>query len=251
MDPSAARYLEALTAEVTAVLGGRLVGVYAHGSLLLGGYLPTRSDIDVLVVVEDPLSPGEQADLAARLSEDALPCPAVGLELSVVLRSVAAAPTARPAFELHVTTAPQDRKVVDGHGHPGDLDLVLHFAVCHALGYAPFAEVPPSLVLAQVADELDVGRRAQPVRVRRPQRLPRLALRGRRRSRLQGRRRPLGRAEADRTRTNVGSGCTRPAVRRGDDRRSTPTSSARSPGASGTSYESRPRSHDSYDVAGW
>ena len=96
MDPSAARYLEALTAEVTAVLGGRVVGVYAHGSLLLGGYLPTRSDIDVLVVVEDPLSPDEQADLAARLSADALPCPAVGLELSVVLRSVAAAPTARP-----------------------------------------------------------------------------------------------------------------------------------------------------------
>jgi predicted MFS family arabinose efflux permease len=57
VDPSAARYLQALTAEVTAVLGGRVVGVYAHGSLLLGGYLPTRSDIDVLVVVEDPLTP--------------------------------------------------------------------------------------------------------------------------------------------------------------------------------------------------
>jgi aminoglycoside adenylyltransferase-like protein/nucleotidyltransferase-like protein len=154
VDHSAARYLEALTAEATAVLGERLVGVYAHGSLLLGGYLPTRSDIDVLVVVADPLSPAEQADLAARLSEDALPCPAVGLELSVVLTSVAAAPTARPAFELHVTTAPDDRKVVDGHGHPGDLDLVLHFAICHALGYPPFAEVPPSLVLAQVTDEL-------------------------------------------------------------------------------------------------
>jgi streptomycin 3"-adenylyltransferase len=154
VDPSAARYLEAWTAEATAVLGERLVGAYAHGSLLLGGYLPTRSDIDVLVVVADPLSPAEQADLAARLSEDALPCPAVGLELSVVLTSVAAAPTARPAFELHVTTAPDDRKVVDGHGHPGDLDLVLHFAVCLALGYPPFAEVPPSLVLAQVTDEL-------------------------------------------------------------------------------------------------
>jgi streptomycin 3"-adenylyltransferase len=154
VDHSAARYLEALTAEATAVLGRRLVGVYPHGSLLLGGYVPTRSDIDVLVVVEDRLTPEDQADLAARLSEEALPCPAVGLELSVVLRSVAAAPTARPAFELHVTTAPADRKVVDGHGHPGDLDLVLHFAICHALGYPPFAEVPPPLVLAQVADEL-------------------------------------------------------------------------------------------------
>jgi len=126
VDPSAARSLQALTAEVGAVLGRRVVGVYAHGSLLLGGYLPTRSDIDALVVVEDPLAPDEQADLASRLSADALPCPAVGLELSVVLRSVAAAPTARPAFELHVTTVPGDRKVVDGHGHPGDLDLVLN-----------------------------------------------------------------------------------------------------------------------------
>ena len=180
MDPSAARYLEALTAEVTAVLGGRLVGVYAHGSLLLGGYLPTRSDIDVLVVVEDPLSPDEQADLAARLSEDALPCPAVGLELSVVLRSVAAAPTARPAFELHVTTAPQDRKVVDGHGHPGDLDLVLHFAVCHAPRLRTLRRGTAVAGARPGRRRAHVGRRAQPVRVRRPQRLPRLALRRRR-----------------------------------------------------------------------
>ena len=154
MDPSAARYLDALTVEVTAVVGDRLVGVYAHGSLLLGGYLPERSDIDVLVVVEDALTADEKAALAGRLSEESLPCPAVGLELSVVTRACAAAPNARPAFELHVTTAPQDRKVVDGEGHPGDLDLVLHFVVCRRLDPDVFAEVPRALVLTQVADEL-------------------------------------------------------------------------------------------------
>lgn len=162
MDPSAARYLEALTAEVAEVLGDRLVGVYPHGSLLLGGYREERSDVDVLVVVEDALTPDEQDDLATRLSADALSCPAIGLELSVVTRAVAAAPDARPAFELHVTTAAQDRKVVDGHGRPGDLDLVLHFAVCHALGYPPFAEVPAALVLRQVADELTWASRHAP-----------------------------------------------------------------------------------------
>jgi hypothetical protein len=154
VDPSAARYLEALAAEVAAVVGERLVGVYAHGSLLLGGYLPERSDIDVLVVVEDAITSPEQEALASRLSEESLPCPAVGLELSVVTRASAAAPNARPAFELHMTTAPEDRKVVDGHGHPGDLDLVLHFAVCRRLDADVFAEVPRQLVLAQVADEL-------------------------------------------------------------------------------------------------
>jgi streptomycin 3"-adenylyltransferase len=154
VESSAGRYLEALTAEVAAVLGERLVGVYAHGSLLLGGYLPERSDIDVLVVVEDALSADEQADLAARLSEDALPCPAVGLELSVVTRAVAKAPTARPPFELHVTTAPDDAKVVDGHGHPGDPDLVLHFAVCRPLAPDVFGEVPRPLAVPQLLNEL-------------------------------------------------------------------------------------------------
>ena len=152
MDPSA--YLRALTSAAADVLGDDLVGVYAHGSLMLGGWRAERSDIDVLVVVERALTAAEQSALAAAWSSEALPCPAVGLELSVVLRSVAAHPDARPAFELHVTTAPSDAKVVDGHGHPGDLDLVLHFAVCHALGHEVFAEVPRPLVLAQVADEL-------------------------------------------------------------------------------------------------
>ncbi len=152
MDPSA--YLQALTSATADVLGDDLVGVYPHGSLILGGWRPERSDIDVLVVVERSLTSAEQSTLAAAWQPEARPCPAVGLELSVVLRSVAAHPNARPAFELHVTTAPEDAKVVDGHGHPGDLDLVLHFAICHALGYEVFAEVPRPLVLAQVADEL-------------------------------------------------------------------------------------------------
>ena len=45
-------------------------------------------------------------------------------------------------------------KVVDGHGHPGDPDLVLHFAICRALGFTVFAHVPHRLVMARLADEL-------------------------------------------------------------------------------------------------
>jgi streptomycin 3"-adenylyltransferase len=152
VDPSA--YLESLTSAAADVLGDDLVGVYPHGSLVLGGWRAERSDIDVLVVVERALTSAEQSALAAAWSPEALPCPAVGLELSVVLRSVAARPVARSPFELHVTTAPLDAKVVDGHGHPGDLDLVLHFAICHALGHEVFAEVPRPLILAQLVDEL-------------------------------------------------------------------------------------------------
>jgi streptomycin 3"-adenylyltransferase len=151
VDPSV--YLAALTSVATDVLGDDLVGVHPHGSLVLGGWRPERSDIDVLVVVTRPLTDPEQDALASAWR--AIPCPAVGLELSVVLDSVAAHPVPRAAFELHVTTAPGDEKVVDGHGHPGDLDLVLHFAVCHSLGLPGFAPVPRALVLAQLAGEMD------------------------------------------------------------------------------------------------
>lgn len=155
-------YVEELTAATAQILGEALVGTYPHGSLVLGGWRAETSDVDVLVVVSRPLTASEKTALAAALSEGELPCPAVGLELSVVLDSVAADPTPRPAFELHVTTAPEDAKVVDGLGHPGDVDLVLHFAVCNALGYPGFAPVPRAMLLAQLADELLWGARHNP-----------------------------------------------------------------------------------------
>jgi streptomycin 3"-adenylyltransferase len=154
MDRAASRYLQALTSAGRGRLGDAFVGAYPHASLVLGGWRADRSDIDVLVVVDRALTSSEQSALAAAWSEEALPCPAVGLELSVVTIAACRGPTRRPAFELHMTTAPQDPKVVDGHGHLGDWDLVLHFAVCHSLGYDVFAAVPRALVLAQLVDEL-------------------------------------------------------------------------------------------------
>src|SRR5687768_4353514 len=100
---------------------------------MLGGWRADRSDVDVLVMVDRPLTPSQQSRVAETWSEDSLPCPGVGLELSVVTRDAAARPEPRPPFELHVTTDPHDRKVIDGHGHPGDPDLVLHFAICRSL----------------------------------------------------------------------------------------------------------------------
>ena len=121
---------------------------------MLGGWRPERSDIDVLVVVDRQLTSTEKSLLARAWSEESLPCPAIGLELSVVTRETTSRPTPRPPFELHVTTAPQDRKVVDGHGHPGDWDLVLHFAVCRSLGHRLFAHVPRPMLVSQLADKL-------------------------------------------------------------------------------------------------
>ena len=163
MDARSERYGADVAAALAGVLGPDLTGVYLHGSAVLGGFDARRSDVDILVVSEGAMTAGQQAAAAEALSEERLPCPAAGLELSVVTLAAARHPVARPAFELHLTTEPEDRKVVDGHGHGGDPDLVLHFAVCRAAGrrLGPgrpadqvFAPVPGELVRAQLAAEL-------------------------------------------------------------------------------------------------
>ena len=164
--PLPERYLAGVGAALADLLGPRLAGVYLHGSAVLGGFDPRRSDIDVIAVCTVPMTAAQQTAAAGALSERRLPCPARGLEFSAVTLHSAAHPTAAPAFELHLTTAPEDAKVVDGHVSGPDPDLVLHFAVCRRAGRllgpglppaGVFAPVPGALVLAQLAAELRWG----------------------------------------------------------------------------------------------
>ena len=124
-------YVRAAATRLGGSLGARLLGVYAHGSLVLGDFAPERSDVDLLAVAAAPVSAPEKERIAAELSEAALPCPAAGgLEFHLVDRSSILPELDAPRFELHVATTPGARdRVVDGAKRPGDPDLVLHFAV--------------------------------------------------------------------------------------------------------------------------
>lgn len=73
-------------------------------------------------------------------------------------------PHAAPAFELHITTASDDAKVVDGHQRNGDPDLVLHFAVARAAGRLLGPGTRPAEVFAYVADDLIVAQLATELR---------------------------------------------------------------------------------------
>src|SRR5205809_2048336 len=42
--------VKTLRTELQRLLGQNLLGIYLHGSLALGGFQPSRSDIDVIVV---------------------------------------------------------------------------------------------------------------------------------------------------------------------------------------------------------
>jgi hypothetical protein len=166
METEPERYALRVASATAAVSGSQLTGVYLHGSAVLGGFDARRSDVDILVVNDGPMTSAQQRTVAEALSEQRLPGPGRGLELSIVTLQVAQHPVAEPAFELHLTTAPEDTKVIDGHQHGGDPDLVLHFAVCRRAGrlIGPglpaaqvFGPVAGDLVLAQLATELRWG----------------------------------------------------------------------------------------------
>lgn len=145
-----------------AELGGGLVGVYLHGSAVLGGFHPVVSDVDVLAVIAGPTDTAVQARVGARLAV-AGTCPGSGLEMSVITAATAA-DLGVCRFEVHVTTG-VDPKVVPGADHPGDPDLVLYAEVCLRAGYAVhgpppadvFGPVPRARLLSAVADEARWG----------------------------------------------------------------------------------------------
>ena len=56
------------------VLGTSIAGVILHGSLVLGGYVSGRSDVDLLVVVEEALA-DEQVDGIEAVVVDCTPHP--------------------------------------------------------------------------------------------------------------------------------------------------------------------------------
>jgi streptomycin 3"-adenylyltransferase len=155
-------YATGLTSVLEAEVGAGLVGVYLHGSAVLGGFHPAASDVDVLAVFAEPADAGVQARMGARLAA-AGTCPGSGLEMSVITAATAA-DLGACRFEVHVSTR-VDPKVLPGADHSGDPDLVLYAEVCRRAGYAVhgpppadvFGPVPAARLLAAVAEEVRWG----------------------------------------------------------------------------------------------
>ena len=137
------------------ILGDDLVGVYLHGSAVMGCFNPRKSDIDLITVAERPLSdPVKRAYLDMVVEHNALG-PVKGIEMSVVLRAVCRPFVYPTPYELHFSAGHLARYAEDPDAYiremnGRDKDLAAHFTVickrgkclCGAPVEEVFAEVP-------------------------------------------------------------------------------------------------------------
>lgn len=162
--------LDALCADFRAVLGDKLAGFYAHGSIAFGCFRWETGDIDFLAVAKSPLVQAEKVALIRALLARTPDAPEKGIEMSVVLESVCRSFEHPAPFELHFSNAWLDRCAADAEGycrapHGGDPDLAAHFAVTREAGlalYGPppkemFAPVPREAVLDSIRADVEDG----------------------------------------------------------------------------------------------
>ena len=139
------------------ILGENLVGVYLHGSLAMGCFNPQRSDIDLIIVVNKPLSDSTKREYMEMVVEHNAQGPAKGIEMSVVLRSVCKPFIYPTPYELHFSTGHldwwkenPDEYIRELKGK--DKDLAAHFTIINNRGKClyglpikeVFGEVPAS-----------------------------------------------------------------------------------------------------------
>jgi hypothetical protein len=158
-------YHRELVDRLTAILGGGLLGVYASGSFGLDDFDGARSDLDVFGVCSGTVTADEKRAIVFQLGEEALPCPARGLEFVLYPEETARMPSDEAGFVLNLNTGPRIRFRVDEqpsgaverHWFPIDRAIVRTAGVA-LVGPPPqelFAPIPRALLLPVVREALE------------------------------------------------------------------------------------------------
>jgi hypothetical protein len=135
-----------LASSCAAALDAPVVSAIVHGSLTLDDFRPGRSDLDLLLVVEGGLTAPE-SDALVGVVRDADLGPAGGIDLLVVTREVAAAPTEHPSVELQVERSAGSAGDLEVAGRR-DLvdDLLPELSMARADGHALRGAPPPEVI---------------------------------------------------------------------------------------------------------
>ena len=161
LTPQTESLIRGFAEESRNILQDNLVGIYLHGSAVMGCFNPEKSDIDLIIVVDRPPDDGVKRaymDMVLRYNGQA---PAKGIEMSIVRREVCSPFVYPTPFELHFSTGHLAwyREDPDGYirrMNGEDKDLAAHFMIIRRRGRC-VCGVPVKEVFAEVpaADYLD------------------------------------------------------------------------------------------------
>jgi streptomycin 3"-adenylyltransferase len=155
MMPDINSVIESFVSHSRQILGENLVGVYLHGSAVMGCFNSAKSDLDFIVVIAHPMTDETKRacmDMVLALNTDG---PAKGIEMSIVLREVCNPFVYPTPFELHFS----ERHIKWYNENPADYvqkmngtdkDLAAHFKVIRARGKCLWG-APVSDVFAEVS----------------------------------------------------------------------------------------------------
>ena len=121
------------------ILEDNLTGIYLHGSAVMGCYNPKKSDLDLIVVVDEPMQDDVKRRFMDMVVEVNKAGPAKGIEMSIVTKNMCKPFVYPTPFELHFSVAhtgwykdnPED--YIDKMKGT-DKDLAAHFTIISKRG---------------------------------------------------------------------------------------------------------------------
>ena len=142
--------LDAFVAQSRAILGDCLTGVYLHGSAAMGCFQPQKSDVDLLIVVENALPDELKLQYMAMVTAMNDYAPQKGIEMSVLRRDVCKPFVYPTPYVLHYSNFYKERcradvKTFCRQMNGTDADLAAHFTVTRAVGIALCGEAKEDL----------------------------------------------------------------------------------------------------------
>jgi streptomycin 3"-adenylyltransferase len=142
--------LQVLSNRYAEILGDQMIGFYLHGSIAFGCFAWEQSDVDFIVVVNEPLAVQTKIGLLDILEDLRDQAPPKGFEMSVVLQSCCKPFVYPTPFELHFSNGWRERYLADplslcGTNEKTDPDLAAHFTVIHQVGITLLGQPIPEV----------------------------------------------------------------------------------------------------------
>jgi len=114
------------------ILGDQLIGIYLQGSGSQSDFRQGKSDLDLVIVVGDPISDSTKKEVVNTLDHSTLSVPASGLDLLIVTVAVVTKPSTSPSHELWFSTGKEWKNEIDLEGNTAEHLIV--FSLCRVFG---------------------------------------------------------------------------------------------------------------------